>query len=182
MKLQGGDGAEGGEKAGATSAGVVYHATGDKVASVKKNEPSAMAPAAVEKAPDGTDPIDVDLFQSDSRMVVFLKASGVPASGFEITLSEESNTLTVEATQKRPALPALKDAKDGDQPEKGIYTKQEIKWKALYRKVYLPAPFDSGSAEVVLENGVLIITLPAKHPGVGKRLTVQEVRQDENKK
>jgi HSP20 family molecular chaperone IbpA len=184
MKLQGGDEAEGGEKAGATSASVTYRATGDKAASAKKDSaPAAAQPAAVDKAPDGTDPIDVDLFQSDSRMVVFLKASGVPMSGFEITLSEESNTLTVEATQKRPALPAPKEApKAGDPPEKGIYTKQEIKWKALYRKVYLPAPFDSGSAEAVLENGVLIITLPAKHPGVGKRLTVQEVRQDENKK
>jgi HSP20 family molecular chaperone IbpA len=182
MRLQGDDDAGGDEKAVAPPKSVTYTATGNKAVSIKKDDPAQVMTPAVEKAPDGTDPIDVDLFQSDSRMVVFLKASGIPAGGFDITISEESNTLVVEATQKRPELPAIAVPKDGNPPEKGIYVKQEIKWKALYRKIYLPASFDGGAATATLGNGVLVVTLPAKHPGVGKKLIVQEVRQDENKK
>jgi HSP20 family molecular chaperone IbpA len=159
---------------------VTYSATGDRSSPKKEDAPAS--PPAVETVPDGTDSIDIDLFQSDSRMVVFMQVSGVAADEFEITISEESNTLIIEATQKRPDMPAMKDAKEGDQPEKGIYVKQEVKWKSLYRKIYLPVSFDGGEAKVVLDKGVLVITLPAKHPGVGKKLAVREIQHNEQKK
>ena len=76
----------------------------------------------------------------------------------------------------------MKGGKEGEPPEKGIYTKQEVKWRSLYRKIYLPAPFDGGEAEATFNNGVLMITLPAKHPGVGKKLVVRGIQHDEKKK
>jgi HSP20 family molecular chaperone IbpA len=159
---------------------VTYSATGDRT-SPKKEDSPAVQPVA-EKAPDGTDSIDTDLFQSDLRMVVFMSVSGVSAEDIAVTISEESNTLIVEAAQKRPNLPVVKGGKEGEPPEKGIYTKQEVKWKSLYRKIYLPAPFDGGEAEATFNNGVLVVTLPAKHPGVGKKLAVREIQHDEKKK
>ena len=159
---------------------VTYSATGDRTSPKKEDLPAAQ-PAA-DTVPDGTDPIDTDLFQSDLRMVVFMPVSGVSPEDLSVTLSEESNTLIVEATQKRPNLAVAKGGKEGEPPEKGIYTKQEVKWRSLYRKIYLPAPFDGGEAEAVIVNGVLVITLPTKHPGVGKKLAVREVRHDEQKK
>ena len=172
--------AAGGSKDRPSPKSVTYSATGDRTQPKKEDAP-ANSPAA-ETTPDGTDPIDVDLFQSDARMVVFMQVSGIPPDSFEITASEESNTLIIEASQKRPGLPAMKGAKEGEQPEKGIYVKQEVKWKSLYRKIYLPASFDGGDAEAILDNGVLVVTLPAKRPGVGKKLAVREIRQDERKK
>ena len=160
---------------------VTFSATGERTATVKKMDVSEIPPET-EKAPEGTDPIDVDLFQSDSRMVIFMQVSGIPADKLEITISEESNTLIIEAAQKRPDLPPAQDIKEGAPAEKGIYAKREIKWRSLYRKIYLPAAFDGSDATAVLESGVLVITLPAKHPGVGKKLTVREVRQDEHEK
>jgi len=180
MRLQGDEAEAGGTKDQPAPKSVTYSATGDRT-SPKKEDAPAIPPAA-EAAPDGTDPIDIDLFQSDARMVVFMQVSGIPAHGFEITASEESNTLIIEATQKRPDLPVAKGAKEGEPPEKGIYVKAEVKWRSLYRKIYLPAPFDSGESSAVLDKGVLIITLPAKHPGAGKKLVVREIQQDEQKK
>jgi len=174
MKLQSEGETDGEVKDQPSAKSVSYNAAGDRTSPAKKDD-ALPAPPAVENAPDGTDPIEVDLFQSDKRMVIFMQVSGVSSGGFDISLSEESNTLIIEATQKRPNLPA---AKEGESPEKGIYVKQEVKWKSLYRKVYLPVPFDAGAATAVFENGVLIITLPAKNPGAGKKLTVQEVRED----
>lgn len=181
MKLQGGDGPQENGKDPAPTKSVTYRATGDRTAPASAGEAASAAQPVAEKPPEGTDPFDVDLFQSESRMVIFIPARGIPAAGFSLTISDESNTLVVEATQKRPDLPPIVNGKDGAPAEKGIYSKQEIKWKSLYRKIYLPAPFDASDATAVLANGVLIVTLPAKHPGAGKALTVKESRQDEHK-
>jgi HSP20 family molecular chaperone IbpA len=179
MKLQG-DHPAVDAKGESPTKSVTYSATGERAQ--PKNEEAPAAPPAAEAAPDGADPIDVDLFQSESRMVVFMQVPGIPLDGFDISISEEANTIVIEATQKRPPLPLAKDAKEGDQPEKGIYVKQEIKWKSLYRKVYLPASFDASDTEAVIDKGILIITLPAKKPGSGKKLTVRENPHDEKKK
>ena len=161
----------------APAKGVTYNATGERT-SAKQDAPAA-APVA-EATPDGADSLDVDLFQSESRMVVFAQMSGVMVGDFDIVLDEESNTLLIQATQKRPEVPHAKDVKEGAPAEKGRFTKQEVKWKTLYRKVYLPAPFDGGEAKAMLEKGVLIITLPAKQPGTGKKLVVREIPNDEH--
>jgi len=182
MKFQDQEEGAAGEKDRPAGKTVTYSATGDRT-SVKNVDVSAAGAApANEPVPDGTDPIDVDLFQSDIRMVVFLQMSGVAPDAFEITASEESNTLTIEATQKRPPLPLAPGAKEGDAPEKGIYTKSEVKWRSFYRKIYLPASFDGGETTATFDKGVLTIVLPAKKPGVGKKLMVREIRQDEQKK
>lgn len=135
-------------------------------------------PPEGEAQPDGTDPWGIDLFQSETRMVVFVQASGVLATDFEIVADDESDTLLLQATQKRPAVPA---PKGGGEVEKGRFTKTEIKWNTLYRKVYLPAPFDAGETETILNRGVLIIVLPIKKPGEGKKLLVREVKNEEQK-
>lgn len=135
----------------------------------------AAVPVPVEEpAPEGTDPLGIDLFQSDERMVVFVQMSGVSAEGFEVNADEDANTLIIQATQKRPDLPAF-PKKEGAPEEKGRFAKQEVKWGTLYRKVYLPAPFDSGRAEAFIKRGVLMIILPTKQPGVGKKLGVKEI-------
>jgi HSP20 family molecular chaperone IbpA len=181
-KIQGGDSeAAAAPKDAASAKSVTYSATGDRTTPEKKDGVPA-APPVNEVAPDGTDPLDVDLFQSESRVVIFMQVSGVGADAFEITANEESNTLTVEATQKRPAFPVAPGAKEGDPPEKGIFSKSEVKWKSLYRKIYLPMSFDGSDVQATLDKGVLIIMLPAKRPGAGKKLAVHEIQQDERKK
>jgi HSP20 family molecular chaperone IbpA len=140
----------------------------------------AAAPAKEEEAPDGTDPLEVDLFQSETRMVLFFPMSGVAKETLDLTLDEESNTIIIQVTQMRPALPPLPGAKEGEAPEKGRYVKQEVGWKNLYRKVYLPASFDSGESQAFLEKGVLIVVLPSKRPGAGKKLSVTEIPDEKH--
>ena len=157
---------------------VSYNVATGKVAP-KAADPAAPDPQAEAAAqPDGTEPWGVDLFESDTRMVVFLRASGVLIDDFEITADEETNTLLLQATEKRPEIPLAKGATE---LEKGRFIKQEIKWNPLYRKVYLPAPFDSSEAEAVVSKGVLIVILPIKKPGEGKKLSVRELKEEPKK-
>lgn len=138
---------------------------------------------AVETIPEGTEPLDIDLFQSEGRVVIFAQMAGVTKESLSVTIDEEGNTVTIEVTQKRPSLPAaaspadgVKEKKEGEEgAEKGRYAKQEIKWRTYYRKVYAPMPFDGGEARAILSRGVLVVVLPAKKPGVGKKLAVKEI-------
>lgn len=157
-----------------------FKATGERLDSSHKpgTDTQSAAGGTNDPPPEGTEPLDIDLYQSDARMVIFAQMAGVAKDDFELTLDEESNTITIQAAQKHLALPPLPGAKEGDAAEKGRYLKQETKWKNLYRKVYLPAPFDSGEAAAFLDRGVLVIELPAKRPGAGKKLTVKEISDD----
>ncbi len=130
--------------------------------------------ASYEDQDDSATPLDVDIFQSEARIVIFMQASGVAADGFDVTYDEAANAVTVQATQKRPELPECSFVIEG-QEEKGRFVKQEIKWQPLYRKAYLPAPVDGNKADVVFEEGVLMITLPVRKLGEGKRLAVREI-------
>jgi len=163
----------------ATAKSVSFKATGERVSqpAAPANAEPAVQPQT-EELPEGTDPLDVDLFQSEARMVLFLPMIGVAKSDVDLTIDEEANTVIVQVTQKRPALPPLPGAPEGSEPEKGLYAKQEIKWKNLYRKVYLPAPFDAGEANAILEKGVLVVVLPAKKPGAGKKLAIKELMDE----
>ncbi len=169
-------------QAGVGARSASFKATGERVdppqagagaAPAGAADPLAAAAAQSDPIPDGSDPLDVDLFQSDERMIVVAQLPGVPADGFSVTIDEESNTVVVEAEAKRPPLPPLADGKDDG--EKGRYAKQEVKWRKLYRKVYLPGPFDTGMAKAFLSRGILTVVLPVKRPGTGKKLAVQEL-------
>ena len=124
--------------------------------------------------PEGTDPLNINLFQSEQRMAIMAQACGVSITDFDIVLDEESNTVIIQATQKQPELPPLQ-VKEGEPAEKGRFLKQELKWSSFYRKVYLPASFDAGGTEASFTQGVLVIILPVKNPGAGKKLAVHEV-------
>ncbi|HVM76702.1 MAG TPA: Hsp20/alpha crystallin family protein [Candidatus Paceibacterota bacterium] len=149
----------------------------------ERTDPPAKAPApqhegkepAEEAVPEGAQTLEVDLFQSEARMVLFAQMSGVAKGTLDLTIDEETNTIIIQVQQSRPTLPPLPGGKEGDPPEKGLYTKQEIAWKNLYRKVYLPASFDSGETQAFLERGVLIVVLPSKRPGMGKKLSIVEI-------
>ncbi|MGC9599429.1 MAG: Hsp20/alpha crystallin family protein [Minisyncoccia bacterium] len=158
--------------------GVSYNAAGAKTADPPKGDPPGDPAGAPDSAPEGTDSLTVDLFQSDTRMVVFVQAGGVFPEDFDVTADEESNTLLIQAKQKRPDVPPPHGAQPGAEPEKGRFVKQEIKWDPLYRKVYLPAPFDGGEAETFLQHGVLIVVLPIKKLGEGKKLPVRESKNE----
>ncbi len=170
--------------AGAAPRGVFFKATGERNGAA--DAPGAIpasagaALASKEAPPDGTEPLDVDLFQSDARMVVFAQMPGVAKNDFEITVDQEANTVTIQAAQKRPSLPPMPGIKEGAEAEKGMYVKQETKWKNLYRKVYLPSPFDGGEAGAFLDRGVLVVILPLKRPGTGKKLAVKEIADEKH--
>lgn len=134
----------------------------------------------VDVIPEGVQSLAVDLFQSDARMVIFAQMPGVAMEGFDLTADEESNTLVIQATQKRPDMPPVPGVKKDAPPEKGRFAKQETTWVSLYRKVYLPAPFDIADTDAFLTKGVLVVVLPVKQPGAGKKLSVKEIPDEKH--
>ncbi|MDO8516253.1 MAG: Hsp20/alpha crystallin family protein [bacterium] len=129
------------------------------------------APIQQETLPDDP-PFDIDIYQSDARVVLFVQAGGISPSDLDITLDEEASTLVIQGTQKRPEVPKMKGAEELD--KLGKFTKQECKWETYYRKVYLPIPVDGSFAETSFAKGVLIISLPIKKAGEGKKIKVEE--------
>lgn len=186
-KLQGDETSPGSKDPQPTGAkSVTYNAAGAKTLSAPGPATPAQNagpgdPPAEGPQPEGTEPLMIDLFHADGRMVIFAQASGIAPGDFEVTADEDANTLLIQATQKRLPLPPLTGAAAGVE-EKGRFVKQEIKWNSLYRKVYLPASFDASLADTYLEHGVLVIVLPVKKPGVGKKLSVKEFKGEEPKK
>jgi len=136
---------------------------------------TAVGQPAVDPIPDGVQSAAIDLYQSTERMVLFVPMSGIAMEGLDLVADEESNTLLIQAVQKRPEMPPLPGAAKDAPAEKGRFVKQEAAWASLYRKVYLPAPFDLTETEAFLVKGVLVVVLPVKQPGVGKKLAVKEI-------
>ena len=186
MKLQGEGPATTAKDPSPGAKPVSYNATGVKTPPVAQQNAAPAAPTlsapAADATPDGMDPLMIDLLQTDTRMIVTAQAGGVAAEDFEVTADEESNTLLIQAVQKRPATPSVPGAAQDAAAEKGRFIKQEVKWVSLYRKVYLPEPFDSGTAQTILEHGVLTVVLPIRRPGEGKKLPVRDQTKEESKK
>src|SRR5690348_16313856 len=105
MKLQGEGPKPAGKEAAPSPRGVSYNAAGVKTPAPPQNDPATVQAPPAENTPDGMDPLMVDLMQSETRMVIFAQASGVAAEDFEVVADEESNTLLIQAIQKRPATP-----------------------------------------------------------------------------
>src|SRR5579863_7620738 len=100
------DGNAAAANAPASAKSVTYNAAGNRMApAAPQQQPQAAAndPAAAaapqDPIPDGAEPLNVDLFQSESRMVLFVQMGGVATEDFELMLDEEANTLTIQATQ-----------------------------------------------------------------------------------
>lgn len=131
------------------------------------------APALEVKAAPESDepPFDVDIFQSETRLVIFAQAGGMAPEDIDITLDEEAHTLVIRGIQKRPEAPAMRGAVEAD---RGKFIKQECSWRSYYRKVFLSASVDADNAESFFQRGVLIISLPIKKVGEGKKLKVEE--------
>lgn len=91
--------------------------------------------------------IDIDMFETDTHVVIKFMAPGFQRDDIKITL--EDNLLSVEG-----------NIKVEEENHNKKYHLKEIREESFIRSVSLPTKVDSEKAEAKFEGGVMTITLP----------------------
>ncbi|MBI4133623.1 Hsp20/alpha crystallin family protein [Candidatus Uhrbacteria bacterium] len=108
--------------------------------------------------------LSVDVFETSETVVITAPIAGVKPEDLEIYISND--------------LVTIRGRREDAATEKaGTHLYQECYWGSFSRSIILPVHVSSESAEAVLKNGVLAITV-RKVPGTGY-VPVSEVYDDE---
>lgn len=91
--------------------------------------------------------IDIDMYETDSSVVVKAKAPGYTEDHVNITI--EDNVLTIEGK-----------VEDEKKDENKKYHLKEMRSESFIRSITLPSRVDVEKADASFENGVITITLP----------------------
>jgi HSP20 family protein len=116
-------------------------------------------PASMNTVFQGT--VDIDLYETDTDVMVEFKAPGFNKDDIKITL--EDNILSVEGTLKEE-----KEKKEGRK-----YHMKEIREESFSRTVSLPTKVQIEKAEAKFEKGVMTIKLPKAEEVKPKSITIK---------
>ncbi len=116
--------------------------------------------APVRFAPDSFSVPAVDMYQTDSEVVVKAALPGVKAEDVQISVTGELLTIKGETKQKE------------ERAEK-TYHIRERRWGAFERCLGLPTDVVADKAKAEFENGVLTITLPKAEEVKPKTIAVK---------
>ena len=96
---------------------------------------------------DDIQPLAVDVFEKDGKMVVEASLSGVKPEDLDITISDNVLTIKAETRQER-------------EDDKEKYHYRERRYGAWQRKVFLPEQVNADKADAEFEDGVLKLSNP----------------------
>jgi HSP20 family molecular chaperone IbpA len=117
--------------------------------------------------------LDVDIYQTSSKIVVFAPISGVKTDKLDIFVESENDVITISGKKEIPKL-----IKDEDEEKE--YLCQENRWGEFYRQIILPEEINVAKIESIIENGVLVLKLPLlRIQSKGKkRIEVKEMEEE----
>ncbi len=107
----------------------------------------------------------LDVYQTDSEIVVKLALPGVKPE--EVNIDITGDTLTIKGESK-----AKQEIKKED------YLYQERRYGAFSRSVVLPAGLKSDKAEAVMEDGVLTLSIPKAEEVKPKSIKVKAKKEE----
>jgi HSP20 family molecular chaperone IbpA len=123
---------------------------------------------------DSTDhlQLDVDIYQTSSKIVVYAPIAGVKTDKLDIFVESENDVITISGKKEIPKL-----IKDDDEEKE--YLCQENRWGEFYRQIILPEEINVAKIESIIENGVLVLKLPLlRIQSKGKkRIEVKEMEE-----
>lgn len=114
--------------------------------------------------------LNVDIYQTSSKIVIYAPIGGVKIEDLDVFVESENDVVTISGKKEIP-----KAVNDDD--EKREYLCEECKWGEFYRQIILPQEINVSKIESIVENGVLILALPLlriQNKGK-KRIEVKEV-------
>lgn len=119
-----------------------------KKSELKKTQPEKIKvkKKGKEEWPEAEGQLAVDVYQTDSKLVIHSAIAGVDPKDLDITI--EGDLLTIKGKRKNPS------------DEKGDYFYQECYWGEFSRQIILPVEVDPGRIEATLKEGILIIQIP----------------------
>lgn len=121
-----------------------------------------------ETAIDKVAQLDVDVYQTESTIVVYGQAAGADINDVHVSIEGDADIVLIEGKRYRPEhLVFPKKRPNGD-----FYT-EECVWGEFYRRIILPESVDIDSAEAKIKNGVLILVLPLLKPAEKEKVTLK---------
>lgn len=118
-----------------------------KTEEVKKEAPEPATILAKEETwPQPEGQLAVDVYQTDSELVIQSAIAGVKPDSIDITI--EDDVITVKGKRKK-----LTD-------EEGDYFYQECYWGPFSRQIISPVEIDPGRVDASLKEGILTIRIP----------------------
>jgi len=108
------------------------------------------------------DDTQLDMYEEDDHVMVNLKAPGFDEKNVEITVQDNSVTITGNA-----------ETKEEEQDKKKKYYRKEISQKSFTRTVSLPSKVIADQAEAEFKNGILHLRLPKAEEAKPKKVTIK---------
>lgn len=139
--------------------------------------PGAPQPSAgqQEVVPGHALQLPVDVFQSDSEIVIYAQLAGMDMQTLDVSISGENDVVSIQGSALRPEGLMY----EAHATHNGEYTLEECHWGDFYRQIILPDQIDPERAEAKTKDGVLALRLPlVGRAGGGLRLNV--VRADDH--
>jgi len=117
--------------------------------------------------------LDVDIYQTSSKIVVYAPIAGVKTDKLDIFVESENDVITISGRKEIPRLIKEED-------EEKEYLCQENRWGEFYRQIILPEEINVAKIESVIENGVLVLKLPLLRIQTKgkKRIEVKEMGEE----
>lgn len=108
------------------------------------------------------DDTQLDMYEEENKVVVNIKAPGFDEKNIDITI--ENNSLTVTGNV---------ETKEEEEDKKKKYYRKEISRKSFTRTVSLPSRVMADKANAQFRNGILEIILPKAEESKPKKVNIQ---------
>lgn len=112
-----------------------------------------------ETAVDKVAQLDVDVFQTERKIVIYAQAAGADLNDITVSIEGDADIVLIEGRRIRPEFLVFPKSK----PHGAFFT-EECMWGDFYRRIILPESVDIDQAEAKIKNGVLILVLPLLKP------------------
>lgn len=125
-----------------------------------------------EKISAGAIQLDVDIYQTDSEIVIYAPVAGANVEEIDVSIEGDNDVITIKGKRIRPE-------EDARSKKDGKYFLEECRWGDFFRQIILPEQIKSSNAEAKVKNGVLTLKFPL-HSADEKKIKMKVVRIDEH--
>lgn len=127
---------------------------------------------AEETAADKIAQLNVDVYQSESVIVVYAQSAGADMNDVHVSIEGDADIILIEGRRVRPEYLVFPKKKVS-----GAFVAEECVWGDFYRRIILPESVDIEKAEAKIKNGVLILTLPLLKPEEKERVRLRVTQE-----
>lgn len=136
-----------------------------------RNGEEGLLSDAEETAVDKVAQLHVDVFQSESMIVIYAQSAGADMNDVHVSIEGDADIVLIEGKRIRPEYIVFPKKK-----VRGAFVAEECVWGDFYRRIILPESVNIDKAEAKIKNGVLILMLPLLKPGEKEKVQLKVTR------